>query len=90
MEAKEKVRNEKANLSRNKVTVPPTGVTGYKDKQTFIKKWSNIHMESMDNNQQKSSKSVKDMTQDEFNEEWERLFPLQASETPNWLREQAD
>ena len=42
----------------------------------------------MDENRDKSNKSVKDMTQDEFDKEWERLFPLR-DELPESLKSQA-
>lgn len=42
----------------------------------------------VDENNQESSKSVKEMTQDEFDKEWERLFPL-SGELPESLKYQA-
>lgn len=44
----------------------------------------------MEDNRDKSNKSVEDMTQDEFDKEWERLFPIEAADTPNLLRAQSD
>ena len=42
----------------------------------------------MEDNQDKSSKSVKEMTQDEFDREWERLFPI-GEDLPASLKKQA-
>jgi hypothetical protein len=61
-----------------------------KYKQTIIVERSYVHMNSMDDNKDKSSERVNYMTQDEFDKEWKKLFPLGDKELPALLRGQAE